>query len=90
MGENTNNLQELEKWINLANMAANEGDLKKARQYLLNVVEVDPECVQAWDYLSYFAESRDEEISALEKVLELQPENHSAAERLINVRKDTI
>jgi hypothetical protein len=71
-------------------MAADEGNKEKARECLLNAVEVDPECVRAWDYLSYFAESRDEEIYALEKVLELQPEHHSAAERLLKVKRETL
>ena len=90
MEEITNNSKDVEKWIDLANMAADEGDKEKARECLLKAVEIDPECVRAWDYLSYFAESRDEEIFALEKVLELQPENQSAAERLLKVKRDTV
>ena len=90
MEEKTNNTKDAEGWIDLANMAADEGNTEKARECLLNAVEVDPESVQAWNYLSYFAGSRDEEIAALEKVLELQPDNQSAAERLQRVKRDTV
>ena len=89
MEKTTSNFKDVEKWINLSNKAADEGDKEKARKYLLKAIEVDPECVRAWDYLSYFAESRDEEIYALEKVLELQPENQSAVERLQKVKLGT-
>jgi Tfp pilus assembly protein PilF len=90
MEETTNNSEDVEKWVELATLAADEGNKGKSREYILNAVKVDPECVQAWNYLSYFAESRDEEIHALEKVLELQPENQSAAERLRKVENDTL
>ena len=90
MEEIKSDSRDVEKWIDLANMAADEGKDEKARECLLNAVEVDPECVRGWDFLSYFAESRDEEIYALEKVLELQPENQSAAERLVKVKRDTV
>ena len=83
MGEMAYNSKDVEKWINLANIAADEGNKEKARECLLNAVEADPNCVRAWDYLSYFAESRDEEIYALEKVLELQPGYKGAAESFI-------
>ena len=86
MEEKPYNSKSVEEWINLSGKAADEGDKEKAREYLLNAVKADPECVRAWDYLSYFAESRDEEINALEKVLELQPENQSAVERLLKAR----
>jgi Tfp pilus assembly protein PilF len=89
MEEKTSSSKDVEEWINLAGKAADEGDKEKAREYLLNTVKADPGCVRAWDYLSYFAESREEEIYALEKVLELQPENQSAAERLQSVKKFT-
>jgi cytochrome c-type biogenesis protein CcmH/NrfG len=89
MEEVTHNPQDVGEWIELANAAADEGNKEKARECLLNAVKADPESVQAWNYLSYFAESRDEEIHALEKVLQLQPENQSAAERLQKVEGDT-
>jgi hypothetical protein len=87
MEEKSYNSKGVEEWINLAGKAADEGNKENAHEHLLNAVKADPECVRAWDYLSYFAESRDEEIYALEKVLELQPENQSAAERLLKARR---
>jgi tetratricopeptide (TPR) repeat protein len=90
MEEATNRSRDVEKWINLANEAADEGNKEETREYLLKAVKVDPECVRAWDNLSYFAESREEEIYALEKVLQFQPENLSAAERLLKVKRDTV
>jgi Tfp pilus assembly protein PilF len=89
MGEDTYNLKEVEEWIELAGKAAEEGETEKAREYLLNAVKADPKCVEAWNSLSYLAKSRDEEIHALEKVLELQPGNQSAAERLQSVKNST-
>ena len=90
MEEITNNSRDVEEWIELAGEAADEGDMEKAHEYLLNAVKADPESVQAWNALSFFAKSREEEIHALEKVLELQPENQSAAERLLKVKRDTV
>ena len=82
MEEETYNPKDVEEWIELAGMAADEGDMEKAREYLWNAVKVDPKCAKAWDYLSHFAQSKADEIYALEKVLELQPDNQNAAERL--------
>ena len=82
MKEETNHSKGVDEWIELAGQTADEGDSEKAREYLRNAVKADPECAKAWDYLSHFANSRDEEIHALEKVLELQPDNINAAERL--------
>jgi tetratricopeptide (TPR) repeat protein len=90
MEEIKNTPKDVEEWVDLADIAAEQGDMEKARQYLLYAIKANPECVRAWDYLSHLAESRDEEINALEKVLELQPENPSAAERLVHLRKFTV
>jgi len=38
MEETTNNSKDVEKWIHLANMAADEGNKEKARECLLNAV----------------------------------------------------
>jgi Tfp pilus assembly protein PilF len=89
MGEEIYNSKAVEEWIELAGQAADEGDLEKTREYLRNAVKADPECAKAWDYLSHFAQSKDDEIYALEKVLELQPDNQNAAERLQFTKKFT-
>jgi hypothetical protein len=52
-------------------------------------VKADPESAKTWDYLSHFANSRDEAIHVLEKVLKLQPDNINAAERLQFTKKFT-
>ena len=82
MEEETNKPKDVEEWIELAGKASEEGDKEKAREYLQNAVNVDPESAKAWGYLSHFAQSKDDEIYALKKVLELQPGNQGAAERL--------
>lgn len=87
MEEETNNSKGSEKWIDLAGQASEEGDTEKAREYLLNAVNADPENAQAWSALSVFARSRDEAIHALEKVLELDPGYKGAAERLELLKK---
>ena len=79
----------VEGWIELAGRAADEGDLEKAREYLLCAVETDPKSAQAWNALSYFARSKEEEIRALKKVLELQPGHQGAAERLQKEKMQT-
>ena len=89
MEEKTYNSKNVDEWIELAGRAADEGDSEKAREYLRNAVKADPESAKAWDYLSHFANSRGEIIHALEKVLELQPENQNAAERLQFTKKFT-
>ena len=87
MEEESNNSKGSEKWIELAGQASEEGDTEKAREYLLNAVNADPESAQAWSALSVFARSRDEAIHALEKVLELDPGYKGAAERLELLKK---
>jgi Tfp pilus assembly protein PilF len=82
MGEEIYNSKAVEEWIELAGQAADEGDLEKTREYLRNAVKADPECAKAWDYLSHFAQSKDDEIYALEQVLELRTDSTNAAERL--------
>jgi len=40
--EETNKPKDVEEWIELAGQAADEGDSKKAREYLQNVFSVKP------------------------------------------------
>ena len=82
MEEEANTPKDVNEWIELAGNAADEGDLEKAREYLRNAVKADPENPTTWDYLSRFAQSKEDEIFALKKVLELQPDNQNAEERL--------
>ena len=87
MEEEVNIPGDVEEWIELAGKAADEGDFEKTRECLRNAVKADPESAKAWDYLSRFAQSKDDEIYSLKKVLELQPDNQNAAERLQSVQK---
>lgn len=82
MEEKTITPKDVDEWMDLAGKAADEGDLEKNREYLRSAVKADPENAKAWDYLSHFAQSKEDEVYALKKVLELQPDNQNAAKRL--------
>lgn len=81
MDVEANDSRKLEEWFELAGQAADEGVREKAHNYLINAVQADPESRQAWNALSLFARSIDEEIHAVGKVLELQPEHLGVVER---------
>ena len=63
-------------------VAVQQRDLERARDLLLQVVEVDEENVEAWLWLSGAVDSLDDQQTALENVLELEPNNQPAQQGL--------
>lgn len=62
-----------------------QGDQATAHKMIANLVQDDPENVQAWSWLAYVAESVEQKRAALRKALKLSPVDtriHDALERL--------
>ena len=63
-------------------VAVQQRDLERARDLLLQVVEVDENNSEAWLWLSGAVDSLDDQQTALENVLELEPNNQAARQGL--------
>lgn len=63
-------------------VAVQQGDLERARDLLLQVVEYDEENAEAWLWLSGAVEDLEDQQTALENVLALDPENSYAQQGL--------
>lgn len=63
-------------------VAVQQGDLERARDLLLQVVEYDEENAEAWLWLSGAVEDLEDQQTALENVLALDPENVYAQQGL--------
>ena len=75
-----------------ARSAAERGDSRTALELLGRVFEAEPNKVSAWELKARVAEDTDDKLEALEKVLELDPENQSAkaeVEAIANARIQT-
>lgn len=63
-------------------VAVQQGDLERARDLLLQVVEYDEENAEAWLWLSGAVEDLEDQQTALENVLALDPDNVYAQQGL--------
>jgi|YNPBryantNP2012_1023418.scaffolds.fasta_scaffold00886_2 ribosomal protein L40E len=69
---------ELERRLEYAIEAARTGDLKRARDNLIHIIELDEWNEDAWMWLSTVVESRADKIVCLENVLTINPDNVQA------------
>ena len=60
--------------------AANAGDRRNARAYLMRVTELDPQNENAWLWLASISEFPEELLAFLSRVLDINPENERALE----------
>lgn len=67
--------QQLAQMLYDGAVAVQQGDLERARDLLLQVVEHDEENAEAWLWLSGAVEDREDQQTALENVLALDPGN---------------
>lgn len=67
--------------------AAQSGDRTRARTFLLNAVDADPQSERAWLWLASISEYPEELHAFLENVLEINPENERALEWYAATRK---
>jgi len=65
--------------------AARAGKKPQAKVLLARVIKDEPENVNAWFLLSSLADTEEQKIQHLEKVLELQPNHPAAAEQLADL-----
>jgi Tfp pilus assembly protein PilF len=68
-------------------LAVQQGDLERARDLLLQVVEADEQNVEAWLWLSGAVEDVDDQQTALENVLALDPDNRAAHDGLAYIQQ---
>jgi thioredoxin-like negative regulator of GroEL len=59
-------------------LALQQGDKERARELLLQVVEADENAEEAWLWLSGAVDDPEDQRTALENVLALNPENRHA------------
>lgn len=64
------------------------GDVNAARPILVKLLKTHPELEQAWYMLSFTVQDKRKQIYALEQVLELNPENLKARQRLGKISGD--
>jgi hypothetical protein len=80
---------QLSEWLYEGAVALRNGDKQRAQELLLQVVEADETCVEAWLWLSGAVDDPEDQRTALENVLALNPGNPYAEEGLayLNGRK---
>jgi tetratricopeptide (TPR) repeat protein len=69
-------------------VAVQQGDLERARELLLKVIELDEENEQAWLWLSGAVDDPSDQQVALENVLALNPNNTAAQAGLLYLQRD--
>jgi Tfp pilus assembly protein PilF len=69
---------QLAEWLYEGAVALTKGDKERARDLLLQVVSADEEIVEAWLWLSGAVDDPDDQRTALENVLALDPTNPNA------------
>lgn len=69
---------QLAEWLYEGARALTEGDKERARELLLRVVEADETVEEAWLWLSGAVDDPDDQRTALENVLALNPSNQHA------------
>jgi hypothetical protein len=74
--------QQLAQMLYDGAVAVQQGDLERARELLLQVVEYDEENTEAWLWLSGAVEDLEDQQTALENVLALDPDNVYAQQGL--------
>lgn len=70
--------QQLAEWLYEGALALTRGEQERGRALLLRVVEADEEVEEAWLWLSGAVDDPDDQRTALENVLALNPRNQYA------------
>ncbi|MBX0331394.1 hypothetical protein K2Z83_27460 [Oscillochloris sp. ZM17-4] len=74
--------QQLAEWIYEGAVALTQGDKARALDLLMRVVTEDEEIPEAWLWLSGAVDDPDDQRTALENVIALDPENPHARQGL--------
>jgi hypothetical protein len=69
---------QITEWLYDGALALSEGDRERARELLLRVVEQDEANEEAWLWLSGAVDDPEDQRTALENVLALNPQNKHA------------
>lgn len=69
---------QLAEWLYEGALALTRGDKERGRELLLRVVEANEEIEEAWLWLSGAVDDPDDQRTALENVLALNPQNQYA------------
>jgi hypothetical protein len=81
---------QVEQWLRQGIAAAKAGDMQRAYETLLRVVDVDEYNEQAWLWLSSVVQSDADREVCLENVLAINPENKLAKTGLVHLHARTI
>lgn len=74
--------------VEQALIKAKQGDRIAAQEILARALKLDAKNAKAWYLLSQVVEMPDRKEFCLKKVLEIQPDNHQALEKLNSIRKN--
>ena len=80
---------QVEQWLRQGIAAAKAGDMQRAYEVLLRVVDVDEYNEQAWLWLSSVVQSDADREVCLENVLAINPENKLAKAGLVHLHART-
>ncbi len=69
---------QLAEWLYEGALAVSQGDKERGRELLLRVVEANEEIEEAWLWLSGAVDDPEDQRTALENVLALNPNNKHA------------
>ncbi len=78
--------EEIQQTLQAGIDAVKRGQKRRARECLLNVIQADERNESAWLWLSAAVESLDDQITALENVVEINPKNQAALKGLEHLR----
>ncbi len=81
-----NNQPDLDQWLHDGIVAVQRGDRERGQALLLQVVEQNSEVEAAWWWLSFAVENLDDQITAVQNVLALNPRHAEAQHRLEELR----
>jgi len=80
----------IDEEIDIATQFANQGNNRKAREILRNVLAIDNKNESAWLLFSKVAEKQSHEILCINNVLKINPNNEYAINRLRNIENTKI
>lgn len=74
----SNNQEKFAEFLNSGVKAAQSGDRKTARKYLMSALDIDPQSENAWLWLASISEYPEELLVFLNNVLDINPKNERA------------
>ncbi len=78
--------EQAQAWLEAGRIVARQGDLDEARHLVRAALEADPDCVEAWLQLAWYAQEPRERRVLLQRVLTLEPDHDEAQTELARLQ----